>query len=332
MGINRHFGGRVWRALAHAAAAAMMCGLACPAAAQTVAPLAGLYIEIEVQAVSGGSDYSAAFIPSLLDPTQGDMARYDEGDGRGGALAVGFAWGNGWSGTVRFRRLEADDSHGPMVDPVFVFAAGDPFIPGGSVIPMTDATTRVTSETSMLDLEVARRFDVSGGYLQLFAGLTHVSIDRETALTSDGCGCLPITFTLTNQFEGTGPKFGFRGGIPLFGAIRLVGGVSVAALFGSAEFGSWLDDPIFPSLPFKSKDDRTVAALNAEGGVSIPVWTGTLTFGYRVDAIRDALDTDQRVSVLFTSLGFPGIGNKNDDFIEHGPFARLSVPFGAGGN
>ena len=39
-----------------------------------------------------------------------------------------------------------------------------------------------------------------------------------------------------------------------------------------------------------------------------------------------ALDTDQRVSPLVASVGFPQIGDGHADFIEHGPFARFTLP------
>jgi hypothetical protein len=106
----------------------------------------------------------------------------------------------------------------------------------------------------------------------------------------------------------------------------------MAALFGTSKFMSHLDDPLFPALPFKDEDDRIVAALGADGGVAFGLGIGTITLGYRIDAVLGALDTDQRVSDIFKSVGFPAIGDRRDGFVEHGPFARVTLPLGAAGN
>jgi hypothetical protein len=62
------------------------------------------------------------------------------------------------------------------------------------------------------------------------------------------------------------------------------------------------------------------------------VGPGALVLGYKVDALLGALDTDQRVSALVASIGFPAIGDKHDDFVEHGPFARFTLPLAGSGN
>jgi hypothetical protein len=112
----------------------------------------------------------------------------------------------------------------------------------------------------------------------------------------------------------------------------LVGGASVAALVGTSKFASRLDDPLFPAYQFKTEDHRTVAAIDSDVGLAFALGTGSLTVGYRVNAVLGALDTDQRVSPLFRELGFPSIGDGHDDFVEHGPFARFSLPLASLGD
>jgi hypothetical protein len=64
-------------------------------------------------------------------------------------------------------------------------------------------------------------------------------------------------------------------------------------------------------------------------GIAVAVGPGSLTLGYRIDAVLGALDTDQKVPDFAVSLGFPKIGNARDDFVEHGPFARFVLPLAA---
>lgn len=82
-------------------------------------------------------------------------------------------------------------------------------------------------------------------------------------------------------------------------------------------------------VPYKDKESRTVGAFDAEAGVAFAVARGTLTVGYRVDAWLQALDSDQRVSEDFLQLGVPPIGDRHDDFVEHGPFVRFAMPLAA---
>jgi hypothetical protein len=95
---------------------------------------------------------------------------------------------------------------------------------------------------------------------------------------------------------------------------------------GTSTFKSRLDDPLFPPLQFKAEDDRIVAALEGEAGLAFAIGPAHLTIGYRANAVFGALDTDQRVSPLVASIGFPQIGDGHTDFIEHGPFARFTLP------
>lgn len=312
-----------------AAAAALL--VSAPATAQTGALPAGPYIEAEGQIVFGGSDFDAGFVPTSIFDVTGPQAKRNEGDGVGGALSFGYGWSSGWRAAVRYRRLDADDTTGAVDPGILVFAAGMDFIPGGFPIGVFGGRTEVSSETSIADLEVGKDIGVGGGQLNIFGGVTYVSIERDVAIE---CGCDPLAFRLSNDFQGVGPRIGFRGGVPLDGPFSLVGGASVAALFGTSTFASRLDDPLFPefAFPFKAEDNRTVAALDGHAGVAIAIGPGSLTLGYRVDAMFGALDTDQRVSPLFGSLGFPEIGDKHSDFVEHGPFARLTLPLAAGGN
>jgi hypothetical protein len=96
---------------------------------------------------------------------------------------------------------------------------------------------------------------------------------------------------------------------------------------GTSTFKSRLDDPLLPPSPqFKAEDDRIVAALEGEAGFAFAIGPAHLTIGYRANAMFGALDTDQRVSPLVASLGFPQIGDAHADFIAHGPFARFTLP------
>lgn len=303
-----------------------------PAAAQTVVASPGVYVEVEGQAVFGDSDFDAGFVPTSILADTGPKAQLDEGDGWGGALTVGVTLGNGWSGAVRYRRLEADDNGGPVDPGIIAFAPSVPLVPGGFPLGVLGAHTSVDSETSMFDLEVGREFAIQGARLQLFGGVTYASIERDVALLDDGCGCVPFAVRMGNDFHGLGPKIGFRGGVPLNDTISLVGGASAAALFGTSTFTSRLDDPLFPPNQFKNEDDRTVAAFDAQAGIAFAIGPGSLTLGYRIDAVLEALDTDQRVSELFASVGFPQIGDTHDDFVEHGPFARFTLPLVAASN
>ncbi len=329
---RRHRGNssrRIQRDFVLLIAASMLC-VPAEAVAQTTSTAPGFYIEAEGQRVFGASDFEAGFVPESLFLLEGPKAELDEGNGWGGALTLGHVWSNGWSAAMRYRRLEADSKGGRYDPGIMTFAPSVTLIPGGFPLGILEATTEVDSKTSFVDLEVGKDFTVAGGRVQLFGGVTYASIERDVAIRSDGCGCVPFALLMQNDFHGAGPKIGFRGGVPLNSAFSLVGGGSVAALFGTSKFASRLDDPLFPPNSFKDSSDRTVAALDAHGGLAIGVGIGTLTLGYRIDAVLGALDTDQRVSALVASTGYPKIGDRHDDFVEHGPFARFSLPISAG--
>ncbi len=298
-----------------------------PAAAQTVATPRGVFIAVEGQRVFGESDFVAGLVPPTEFDIVGPEKKLDEGRGWGGALTLGYGWSNGWSGAVRFRRLAADDDGGPVEPGIVAFAPQIPFVPGGIPFGVLGAQTTVDSEASMLDFEIGKELQLAGARLELFGGLTYASIEREAALIGGACGCLPaFALVMAHDFRGVGPKVGLRGGVPLIDGVSLVGAGSVAALIGTSTFTSRLDDPLFPPFQFKAKDDRTVVALEGEAGLAFDIGPAHLTIGYRVNAIFGALDTDQRVSPLLASFGFPQIGDDHADFIEHGPFARFTLP------
>jgi hypothetical protein len=294
---------------------------------------AGLYLEAEGQLVFGASHFDAGIEPPTIFDLTGPGAKRDEGNGLGGALALGYAWSNGWGAAVRYRRLEADDTTAPVDTGIFTFAAGSPLLPGGFLIGALGARTEVESDTSLIDFEVGKDLNVGGGRLHVFGGVTYASIERDVSVISEDCGCIPFSVHFANDFHGAGPKIGARGSVPVTGAVSFVGGISVAALFGKSKFASRLDDPLFP-MPssFSDSDRRTVAALDGHAGIAIGLGPGSLTLGYRVDAIFGALDTDQRVSPLFRSVGYPKIGDDHANFVEHGPFARFTLPLSAVGD
>lgn len=297
-----------------------------PAAAQSASRVPGIFLEIEGQAAFGASKFDAGVVPTLAPPFF-DIAELDDGEGWGGALALGYAWGNGWSAAVRYRRIEMDDAGGPADPGIIPFGAGVTFLPGGFIVGVLEAYTEVTSEASIVDIEFGKDFAFQGGVIHLFAGLTYADIERATAII-DKCGCPEYAFLMNSDFRGVGPKVGFRGGVSLGGPLSIVGGASAAALFGTSKFSSRVDDPLLPPFPFEAKDRRTVAALDAEAGIALAIGSGSLTVGYRIDAMLGALDTDQRVSELFLDGGFPALGDTRDDYIAHGPFARFSLPLG----
>ncbi len=297
------------------------------AAAQTVP---GFTIEAEGQRVLGASDFEAGLVPDLFSGTFHSL-KVDDGNGWGGALAIGYTWANGWTGTVRYRRLDGADNGGLIVDGVIAFAAGDPSMPGGFLAGLSEARTEVETDSSRVDIEIGTDVALLGGTGQFFGGLTYVSIDRDSAII-DTCSCLPLLLRLSNRFQGGGPKIGFRGGVPVATAVRLVGGASAAALIGTSEFESLYIDPFVPQGAFKDDDTRVAAALDGEAGLAFALGAGTLTVGYRVDALLGALDTDQRVSEIFTGSGFPAIGDERDNFITHGPFARFAMPLSGVGD
>lgn len=294
------------------------------ARAQTVP---GFTIEAEGQRAFGASDFEAGLVPDLFSGTIHSL-KIDDGNGWGGALAVGYTWPSGLTGTVRYRRLDTDDGGGPIADGVIAFAAGDPSMPGGFIVGLSEARTEVETDSSRVDVEFGMEVALLGGTGQVFGGLTYVSIDRDSAIV-DTCSCLPLLLRLSNRFQGGGPKIGFRGGVPIANAVRLVGGASVAALIGTSEFKSLYIDPLVPQGAFKDDDTRVAAALDGEAGLALALGGGTLTLGYRVDALLGALDTDQRVSEIFTGAGFPAIGDDRDNVITHGPFARFAMPLSA---
>ncbi|WP_295559330.1 Lpg1974 family pore-forming outer membrane protein [uncultured Hyphomicrobium sp.] len=302
-----------------------------PASAQTVAAPAGVFIEAEGQRVFGESNFVAGLIPPTVFDLTGPEEKLDEGEGWGGAATLGIVLSNGWSGAVRFRRLAADDKGGLIEPGIVAFAPQIPFAPGGFPLGVLGAHTTVDSEASMFDLEIGKELQIAGGRLQLYGGITYASIERDVALISESCGCLPgFALVMSHDFHGIGPKIGFRGGVPLIDGVSFVGGGSVAALIGTSTFKSRLDDPLFPPFQFKADDDRTVAALGGEAGLSFAIGFGNLTIGYRIDAVLGALDTDQRVSPLIAGFfDFPQIGDDHDNFVEHGPFARLTLPLTA---
>lgn len=297
-----------------------------PAAAQTVTTPRGAFISVEGQRVFGESSFVAGLVPQDEFEIVGPEKKLDEGQGWGGALTLGYGWSNGWSGAVRYRRLTADNDGGPVEPGIVAFAPQIPFIPGGIPFGVLGAQTTVDSEAWMLDFEVGKELQVAGARLELFGGLTYTSIKRTAALIGDSCGCVPFALVMAHDFRGVGPKIGLRGAVPLMDGVSLVGGGSVAALMGTSTFKSRLDDPLFPPFQFKAEDDRIVAALEGEAGLAFAIGPAHLTIGYRANAIFGALDTDQRVSPLLASIGFPQIGDSHADFIEHGPFARFTLP------
>ncbi|WP_334147488.1 Lpg1974 family pore-forming outer membrane protein [Hyphomicrobium sp.] len=301
-----------------------------PGGAETASPLPGLTIEVEGQRVFGASDFEAGLIPDLgLGALR--TLKLDDGNGWGGAIAIGYGWRNGWSGTVRYRRLEADRSGDPISDGVIAFAAADPLLPGGFLVGLAEARTEVRSDMSRVDLEIASDVAFMGARGQIFGGVTYAAINRETAIV-DTCSCAPRLLRLSSTFQGAGPKIGVRGAVPLGAAVRLVGGASVAALIGRSEFESASIDPLAPQGTFKDEDTRVAAALDGEAGLAFALDAGTLTVGYRADALIGALDTDQRVSEPFRALGLPAIGDTRDDIIAHGPFVRFAMPLAGTGN
>lgn len=315
-------------------AAAALFFVAIPlAAAQTGTLPPGLYLEAEGQVVLGESRFEAGIVPTDIFGVTGPKAKLDEGNGPGGALTVGYTWGNGWSAGVRYRLLKGDDSSGPFDPGILTFGAGFDLVPDGFMVGVLNARTEVRSKTSFVDLEVGKDIAVAGGNLQVFGGLTYASIERDVAIIEDDCGCIPFAMLFSNDFHGVGPKIGFRGGIPLSSTIRIVGSASAAALFGTSTFANRLDDPLSPPYPYKNEDDRTVAALDAQAGIAVALGPGSLTLGYRIDALIGALDTDQRVSELFqTFVGLQPIGDTHADFVAHGPFARFTLPLAGLGN
>jgi hypothetical protein len=314
--------GRAGRAFALSALAA--CLFSSNSAAQSAPP--GLSVEAEGQLVFGASDVEVGMVPSSFFSPTGPLLKLDEGQGWGGAIAVAYGWGNGWNAFLRFRRLDTDDSGGAVDPGIVAFAPGVPF--GGSPVPLLAATTKVDSKTSIVDFLGGRTVAVNSGTLQLLGGLTYVDIDRDTKLY-DGCSCVPAGVAMGSDFHGIGPKIGFRGDLPLNGSVRLVGGASAAALFGTSTFSSALFLGSQTEYPFKHSDDRVAAALDAEAGLAVALGAGTLMIGYRIDAVLNALDTDQRVSA---GMGLPEIGDKHGDLVEHGPFARFALPLGSGAN
>jgi hypothetical protein len=298
-----------------------------PAAAQSVAAQPGLFIEAEGQWVFGESRFVAGLVPPTPFDLVGPEKKLDEGQGWGGAVALGYGWSNGWTGAVRYRRLTADNDGGPVEPGIIAFDPQFPFVPGGFLLGVLGAQTRVESEASLFDVEIGKEIQVAGARLELFGGLTHASIKRDAVLIGDACGCVPFAFVMAHDFRGVGPKVGLRGAVPLIGGVSLVGVGSVAALIGTSTFKSRLDDPLLPPSPqFKAEDDRTVVALEGEAGLAFAIGPAHLTIGYRANAMFGALDTDQRVSPRVASLGFPQIGDAHADFIEHGPFARFTLP------
>lgn len=299
--------------------------------AETAWPSSGFFVEAEAQRVFGDSSFEAGIAPSLSDFSLARM-QVDEGDGWGGAIALGYAWQTGWTAALRYRRLDTDNGNGQYSPLVIGYAPGVPTgLPGGATglpLPLADARTEVESNTGIIDFMIGRDISApSGVRLHLFGGLTYAEIERDVGLVDETCGCPPLALLMANDFQGLGPKIGLRGSVPLTSGVSFVGGTSIGVLFGKSTFTSRIADPLLPaSFGFKAKDDRTVAAIDGEAGLAFAIGPGALTIGYRVDAILDALDTDQRVPDFFVAVGFPRIGNSHDDFVQHGPFARFSMP------
>ena len=320
---------QLWRPLALAVGLLAAPG---PANAQAGETAPGFTLEVEGQLVFGASDFAAGLVPDFS-PSGYHVLERDEGDGWGGALAIGYAWRNGWSAAVRYRRLEADTGGGPVEPIVVPFVPSLDIVPGGFPFPLADVLTRVESNASLLDVLASKDIPGGAGRLELFGGLTYATVDRDITLIDCSCSGLAVHYGST--FEGVGPKVGFRGGIPLSGGLHLVGSGSAAVLFGTSEFRNSMSQPDGFGLdiaPVKDKDSRTVGAFDAEAGLAFPVGAGTLTVGYRIDAWLQALDSDQRVSEDFLFLGIPPIGDRHDDFVEHGPFARFAMPLAGVGN
>ncbi len=297
-----------------------------PASAQTTPSIPGVYLELEGQAVFGASNVDVGFVP--LDPfaETGTSAKLDDGNGRAGALALGYAWSNGWSTLARVRHGEIDDRDGPVQPGVVAYVPGDDLVPGGFPIPLSEALTQVRLKTTTVDLELGRDVALAGMPLHIYGAVAYAGLDRKTAIFDDGCGCFPLTLAMASAFHGVGPKIGARGSVPIAAGIDLAGGASIAALFGRSKFKSELRNlPLEVTPRYADSDDRVVAAANAEAGLVFTFGAASMTLGYRVDAMFDALDSDQRVAPEFIDYGFPAIGDRHDDVVTHGPFARFTL-------
>ncbi len=297
-----------------------------PAAAQSAPAIPGVYLEIEGQAAFGASNTDVGFVP--LDPfaETGASAKLDDGDGRAGALAIGYTWSGGWSAAVRARHGEIDDRDGPIQPGVVAYVPGDDLIPGGFPVPLAEAQTQVRLKTTTVDLELGKDISFSGIPLYVYGALAYAALDRKISIADDGCGCLPLNLAMANTFHGVGPKIGARATVPIATGVDLAGGASLAALFGRTKFKSELNNlPLDVTPRYAEGDDRVVAAANAEAGLVFTYGAASMTLGYRVDAIFDALDSDQRVAAEFLDYGFPAIGERHDDVVTHGPFARITL-------
>lgn len=310
------------------AAGIMFVGAAEAAFAQTVATLPGVYAEGEGQHVLGASDLDVGLIPDFDTGTFAPQAVHD-GRGSGGAATVGYSWSNGWSAAVQYRRLETDNEEGPF-DSLVINSLGPlDADPGAESVffPLLNASVDVSTNYSALSVEAAKEFALGANRIQVFGAVRYQSLDRAVDVIG-GIPDFPAVVTFTDKFHGLGPQAGLRGGLQIVPGLALIGGASVAVLFGESEFASGLTADSYPGYAFTAQDRRTVAALDGEGGVSISLGAGALTFGYRVDALRGVFDPNQRVPAGSVALGYPQIGEPNDDFLAHGPFARLTVPFG----
>ena len=290
-----------------AGVAASALAAASPMAAAQSKP-AGVFLEVEGQLTFGASDFDLGVSPVTLNATS-----TDEGNGAGGAVTLGYVMSSGWSTSLRYRRSNTDHVFGQQSPPLY----GN--LP--AYLPLPIGRAEVSAQYHALDFEVGKDFGLGTGTAQLFGGIKYAQYDRH--IEAPLAGYPGYGFLMRHEFEGVGPRIGIRGSIPVASGVSLVGSTAIAALFGEAQFSDALTAGGASLFPFSATDDRTVAALDAEAGLSFSLGSASLTVGYRIDTMFNALDTDQR-------FGLFQIGSRDDDVVQHGVFGRLTMPLGGG--
>ncbi len=281
------------------------------AVAQTIETPPGVYLEL-------GGTY--AFSLSDFDIGLGPVAPYpsvstDDGDGWSGEITVGNKWANGMHAAMRFTYTDLDDNKASP-NGIYVY---NPII-GFFTAP--NMNTEVDAEYHALEFEAGMEFGLGSGRMQVFGGLQYVGVERDVTTSST---LLAGTHNVESKFTGYGPFVGVRGGMPVGSGITAVGGAKFGVLYGEAEYKTNFTYAGVTYYPFKDGDHRVAGTINLEAGLAFQVGPGSVTLGYRFDALYGALDMDARVAAYYAPYRF---GDSTDEFVTHGPFLRGTVPLG----
>lgn len=256
------------------------------------------------------------------------------GDGFVGRAALGYQYDPHWSFGIMYTGLRTSQSSGQNGLLATVQGGGTKW---GHPQTGYNGSVKTSIAADIVDFQVGYDYGLGrGGIATALIGIEYGRFGQKTDVTMhQGCGysCDPSAGTDRNStFSGVGPTLGVKGQMPLTGDVRhglgLVGQVQGGVLFGSLDSDTTaygLYDPTSRDIDH----DRTAETVQAQLGLTYAVHVGAssdlqLALGYQVMYFAGVRDSRNGVSEVGATYG-----SETDDLLYHGPFARLTLNFGA---